>query len=1159
MKKILPLLLIVVLLVVQCAPPPPEPVLFIQEELNMDDLAGASVGYGGMYQFFDFIGTTPSTYQDGAHQTIPWWLLEPTKGNYNWAELDNWVTDRASHGLHIGLGITSTDYDPYSCGSAGGTQCWTTGNREDYIWLPTDMLDAADQGDAYVVCPLDATVPSYRLPKYWGSTYLTAYENFVYALATHIDTTPVLANNIDWIELGIGVYGELNPGVSASASCLTALGLSQALWETTVQSMIDIWVDAFAGSGIDLSFEGTNFYLDKGNRERMNDYAAGLGLGLQHAKWHPDWDDMNVTCPTCWAAGKGMIDAPLRWENQVTFAIEYPDPPLWGDGSRTTLNHAEEDYWNFAAFLDLKGDVYKARLYPRGTLARITTENTHVVNMMETLRELAGTDETNAPYAQVWMRETEFTWWPKCNNFDFYLYASTAQNPVSSTRCATIANLTTDGQAVAVFNLDTIYAPGTCPDTRVYSTTCDPRYRYARQTTTGQPYIYFDVDDDYAFGPGNDAIISIDYLNTGTNAIKFQWYSADGLVLRTETRTKTNTNQWQTWTMSLQSMALSNHFVSGATAWDFRIWDNGDGIETIHSVKFEPTSSLPTATPTHTSTATNTPTLTPVATITPTATSTYTPTPTKTVTPTFTPTKTATSTRTPTNTYTPTPTWTPGGPTATPTSTPTATPTNTPTRTPTATPTSTPTATATYTPIATFTPTATPTSTPTPTNTSTATSTATNTPTPSGSIVYYPFSSNWLDTHISSQAATTNSGLNANVHLDAGTTRNTPMPTYAPYTARQGLIAIAEPYPTEAVFTEGLLSYYVSSGFGTMQVRACQVLRDWIEREATWDEWEDGEAWETPGAYGVTDVGECGEEVTLSAGSIGSYVLFDVTDLLTAGTDRVLNIKLQPSCEPNTSGWCNSSYYLVSQNGIGSPPSLLVEVSLAATATPTPTPTATATRLATSTPTPTPTATATNTPTATPTSTPTVTPTGSSATSTPTWTATATFTATPTKTATPTFTATPTPGAHAQGRVLINEVCPNLTNVDLLPDGIFSNDNAVELFSALGDSLTNYWLCGVNRCVRLSGTMTAGSYKVFYNTLDQIDLQSTIGSVRLLNRSTVPATVIDSIAWTYVNPNKCIARIYDSADTWVENRWPSIGFGNSSWAITPTPTVTPTP
>lgn len=62
-----------------------------------------------------------------------------------------------------------------------------------------------------------------------------------------------------------------------------------------------------------------------------------------------------------------MVDVPsCAGRTKVTFAIEYPDPPLWGEGSRTTLNHAEEDYWNLAVLLDLKGDMYKARLYPRG-------------------------------------------------------------------------------------------------------------------------------------------------------------------------------------------------------------------------------------------------------------------------------------------------------------------------------------------------------------------------------------------------------------------------------------------------------------------------------------------------------------------------------------------------------------------------------------------------------------------------------------------------------------------------------------------------------------------------------------------------------------------------------------------------------------------------
>jgi len=82
---------------------------------------------------------------------------------------------------------------------------------------------------------------------------------------------------------------------------------------------------------------------------------------------------------------------------------------------------------------------------------------------------------------------------------------------------------------------------------------------------------------------------------------------------------------------------------------------------------------------------------------------------------------------------------------------------------------------------------------------------------------------------------------------------------------------------------------------------------------------------------------------------------------------------------------------------------------------------------------------------------------------------------------------------------------------------------------------------------------------VFYQALNEINPLAVNGEVRLIDGSTVPATIIDSVSWAYVNTDHCIARVYDGAPTWVENRWPTMGFGNSSWAITPTPTVTPTP
>lgn len=568
----------------------------------------AQLDYGGIYQFFDQQGSTPSDYQTGSHQVILWHLLEPLEGVYDWSELETYVADRAAWGLDIGLGFNTVDYSPYYCASVGGTTCWSAGNREDRIWLPGDMLDPTDEGSAYVVCPQDTSYPKHRLPKYWDGRYLDAYEAFVYALAAHIASTPLLNSNIDWIELPIGVYGELNPGQFTDAACLQDLGLTQALWEETVIQMIDIWVDAFAGSGIDLSFQGTNYYLAKDTRRRMNDYAAAAGLGLQHAKWQPDWEDMAVACSSCWSRGMGMVDGVLRWENQVSFAVEVPDPPLWGDAYRTTMNHAEQDYWNMAAFLDLKGDVYKARLQTDTSLKRLTLENAWVAGMAVMLNTLAGKDEQNAPYAQVWMREAEhlsFPWWPKCGNFDFYLYASTAQAPAPGVSCPAISPLTTDGQAVAVTNLDDIYAPGTCPNDRVYSAACDPRYRYARATAAGQPYIYLDVDPGYRYGTGIDAVISVDYLDVGTDQIKLQWH--DGNAVQTETRAKTNSRQWRTWTLDLTGMDLTNRFVSGATSWDFRLWDNGDGIERIHSVRFEPAAGGTPVTPTAAATATAAP------------------------------------------------------------------------------------------------------------------------------------------------------------------------------------------------------------------------------------------------------------------------------------------------------------------------------------------------------------------------------------------------------------------------------------------------------------------------------------------------------------------------------------------------------------------------
>lgn len=134
-----------------------------------------------------------------------------------------------------------------------------------------------------------------------------------------------------------------------------------------------------------------------------------------------------------------------------------------------------------------------------------------------------------------------------------------------------------------------------------------------------------------------------------------------------------------------------------------------------------------------------------------------------------------------------------------------------------------------------------------------------------------------------------------------------------------------------------------------------------------------------------------------------------------------------------------------------------------------------------------------------------------------------------------------------------------MVNIDLFPDGILGNDNAVELLALSSTDANNYYLCGSYGCLRLRGTVLAGEFSVFYQEIDGVILASDFGSVTLFDGSTNPWTVVDTVSWDTVSPDHCFARVYDGASAWQEKRWPTMGYGNSSWATTPTPTVTPTP
>ena len=76
--------MLVAVMFAQCVSPQQPMPAPTEPTLDVNELSGFNTGqldYGGIYQFFDLIGTVPQDFQDGSHNVIPWYQLEPTVGN----------------------------------------------------------------------------------------------------------------------------------------------------------------------------------------------------------------------------------------------------------------------------------------------------------------------------------------------------------------------------------------------------------------------------------------------------------------------------------------------------------------------------------------------------------------------------------------------------------------------------------------------------------------------------------------------------------------------------------------------------------------------------------------------------------------------------------------------------------------------------------------------------------------------------------------------------------------------------------------------------------------------------------------------------------------------------------------------------------------------
>ncbi|HIQ04984.1 MAG TPA: hypothetical protein EYH31_04710, partial [Anaerolineae bacterium] len=580
--------------------------------------------YPGHYMAADNQGDAdPVAYHlTGSLRTFGWAELNPANGVYNWGLLDGWLSTVASLGKKAAIGITT--YNGRCCGGINAMPTWARNANTTF-----NVCNYSDCGG----------VPWY-IPQYWSAEYKSLYGTFIHALGARYRNDP----RIEWVAIGIGTFGELHatdgdapwyPHQDRTA-LLNILGgdddVASAIWLQTAKEITDIYMDAFSEDGQlrkTLLVQVGSYTFKATERRDLADYAASLGIGLSNNDLYPD-GNVRIMGPDSNCPGCGKNDHILAHNHEVPIAFETYEYML------CTPTYA---YWAMLNAADKRADYL--RLSVDLFYDEEGNDRTENLAIFEYIRPYIGATVDNTPSVWVAMREhrnpwiacrgrEDASWYPQLGNYDFYMEQDDS---------------VPGGHTVPETNDSQVTGLGWCPNPPAGSYCYEYPYNpdlppgregwVARRTdqATGNPYIWFKVDDGYLYGPSNAVTITVTYADVGSDrwALRYQCAggectaapqgSSDPWVQKTDSRT------WKQAVFVLTDANLSNGLAGGS---DFRLDCLGDGDEHIHFVDLTRTggSGVPTPTP-----STLTPTWTPTHTPTPVGTP-PTPTPTPTVTPT---------------------------------------------------------------------------------------------------------------------------------------------------------------------------------------------------------------------------------------------------------------------------------------------------------------------------------------------------------------------------------------------------------------------------------------------------------------------------------------------------------------------------------------------
>ncbi len=410
--------------------------------------------------------------------------------------------------------------------------------------LRISSYDGQSRGGAFVPAHHKTSTPQIVLtcpdgnviPRYWDASYQSAFADMVRAFGARYGNDPRVA----WIEISAGIFGETAPAEDRYDPCLEAAGLTSDMWISVVNWATDTYRAAFPHKQLFLQYAPR--YLERSERRVFTDYAASRGVGLKHNGLSPDAGaDAFITDPTLGIYGAGQYDPLVKWGDQVAIGFEGSEIPTSMEGRTNTL-------WSLYNALDKHADFLM-----------LDTKVTSAADRQDLLAfasRYLGRTLDDTPSVWTALRETEYEWFPDYGNFEFWLY----QN-------------------------DDVPGGKTVSRKKV-GAAAEGRYTRRTDDASGNSSMYFDVDDQYAFGGNNRAIITVTYLDTGNDRWELRYDSLTNNDQLARSVQKRNTNTWQKATFDLTDVEFANGLPGGGShsGSDFRIWSAGDGNETVHFV-----------------------------------------------------------------------------------------------------------------------------------------------------------------------------------------------------------------------------------------------------------------------------------------------------------------------------------------------------------------------------------------------------------------------------------------------------------------------------------------------------------------------------------------------------------------------------------------------